>query len=96
MSRYKTQRGRHAAQKRHAGYWKRREGRITLSAEQAAELRLLCYHAKWLNHRWQTELGPALQGLGSRHAIECHEHIVGAAKIAHLMQRKAGALPSGA
>ncbi|NWO10141.1 hypothetical protein HLV40_06990 [Chromohalobacter salexigens] len=66
---------------------------MVLSAEQAAELRLLCHHAKWMCNRWQRELGPALQTLGSHHANDCHGHIVAAAKIAHAMQRKAGILP---
>ncbi|WP_460543503.1 hypothetical protein [Halomonas shantousis] len=63
---------------------------MTLSESQAVELRLLCYHAKWMASRWQRELGPALQTLGSHHAIECHEHVVGAARRAHALQRAAG------
>ncbi|QJQ93897.1 MULTISPECIES: hypothetical protein [Halomonadaceae] len=68
---------------------------MILDTGQAAELRLLCYNAKWLFGRWQRELGPALQALGSRHANECHEHIVEAARSAHSMQRATGALSSG-
>ncbi|TDX29084.1 hypothetical protein DFO67_108128 [Modicisalibacter xianhensis] len=82
MSRYRNPQDIVSIRKHHSGYWKRREGRVTLSSEQTADLRLLCYHTKWLAHRWQTELGPALQALGSRHATECHEHIIAAAKLA--------------
>lgn len=72
------------------------EGGLYLSPDEVCNLLSLCTHAKWMSHRWQSELGPALQTLGSRHATECHEHIMIAAKLAHAMQRKAGVLPPAA
>ncbi|MCL7941235.1 KilA-N domain-containing protein [Halomonas sp. ATCH28] len=72
------------------------EGGLLLSADEACNLLALCTHAKWMAQRWQDELGPALNALGSRHASECHEHVLAAGRIAHSMQRKAGVLPPAA
>ncbi|MDV6318827.1 ORF6N domain-containing protein [Chromohalobacter sp. HP20-39] len=66
---------------------------LTLNSDEVANLVTMCHHTKWMCNRWQRELGPALQTLGSHHANDCHGHIVAAAKIAHSMQRKAGVLP---
>lgn len=71
------------------------DGALTLSPEQVASLLTMCQHTKWMANRWQRELGPALQTLGSHHANDCHEHIVVAARMAHAMQRAAGVLPEG-
>ncbi|MFG6159611.1 KilA-N domain-containing protein [Halomonas sp. 1390] len=72
------------------------EGVLHLSPDEACNLLALCTHAKWMAQRWQAELGPALNALGSRHASECHEHVLAAGRIAQSMQRKAGVLPPAA
>ncbi|MAX33829.1 MAG: hypothetical protein CME72_12280 [Halomonadaceae bacterium] len=72
------------------------EGGLHLSPDEACNLLALCTHAKWMAQRWQADLGPALNALGSRHASECHEHVLAAGRIAHSMQRKAGVLPPAA
>ncbi|WP_208670717.1 hypothetical protein [Halomonas sp. TA6] len=83
-----------ASREKHPGYWSRRRG-SEIGTNQVERLEALCFHAKWMANRWQRELGPALQALGSRHAQECHEHIIGAARLAHTMQRAAGTMPPG-
>lgn len=69
------------------------EDGLYLGPDEACNLLALCTHAKWMANRWQSELAPALTALGSRHASECHEHVLAAGRIAHSMQRKAGVLP---
>ncbi len=61
---------------------------IWLGANELINLQTLITHVRWWGDRWQTQLNPALELLGSRQSGQYQEHAVAMVMLAAGLQRK--------
>lgn len=71
------------------------EGGLVLGAEDLPPMLTMCESSKRAWRIWQSQIGPALQTLGCSNVNEIHQLIATSAKMAHVLQRRAGVLPPG-